>query len=626
VKPQHTDHSLSEVHASIDPSIRKGKWRKIVAFFGPAYLVSVGYMDPGNWATDIAGGSSFGYQLIWVLLLSNFMALLLQTLSAKLGIVRGHDLAQCTREEYPRTLNFVLYLLAEVAIAACDLAEVLGIAIALNLLFKLPMLYGVVLTALDTILLLYLQQLGMRKLESFIITLIAVIGGCFFIEMFFAKPHLGEVIKGFAPVLPNREALYIAIGIIGATVMPHNLYLHSALVQTRLINRDDRSLWKATRFNFLDSFIALNAAFFVNAAILILAASVFYFSGNRGVASLQDAYKLLTPLLGNKWAALLFGVALLAAGQSSTITGTLAGQVVMEGYLRLRISPALRRLITRSLAIIPTVVILVIVGDSMVEKLLIFSQVLLSMQLSFAVIPLILFVSNKQKMGVHAIKTPLKIVSWLTAALIVYLNMNLFMESAGDWMKATHNFWLQALVVALVACVIVLLAITLLYPLIKKVQARGVLVHRTITQETMQPHAIRPFNKVALALDFSEKDDHVLRYALQLGHPTTEFILIHVVESVSAQVLKSDALDYETRQDKAHLDEYTIFLSNKGYKATSILGFKNRVREIARIVNETNCDILVIGSHGHTGIKDWVFGETINSVRHLISVPVFIAR
>ncbi|HRI80532.1 MAG TPA: Nramp family divalent metal transporter, partial [Cyclobacteriaceae bacterium] len=344
--------SLSDVHASIDSTNRKG-WRKLIAFLGPAYLVSVGYMDPGNWATDIAGGSRFGYSLIWVLLMSNLMALLLQSLSARLGLVRQLDLAQVSRSTYHPVINFILWILAEVAIAACDLAEVLGMAIGMKLLFGIPLIWGVSITVLDTLLLLILQSYGMRKIEAFIICLVAVIGTSFLVEMIFAKPNLTELSSGFIPTIANNEALYIAIAIIGATVMPHNLYLHSSLVQTRRIDTSERGIWQAIKYNFIDSAIALNAAFFVNAAILILAASTFFKAGMFEVQDIEDAYQFLTPLLGTEWASILFGIALIAAGQSSTITGTLAGQIVMEGYLNLRIAPWLRRLITRVIAIIP---------------------------------------------------------------------------------------------------------------------------------------------------------------------------------------------------------------------------------------------------------------------------------
>src|SRR6187401_970628 len=384
----HSYPSLSEVHQTVDTTHpRRTGFRKILSFFGPAYLVSVGYMDPGNWATDLAGGSKFGYKLIWVLLMSNLMALLLQSLSARLGIVRGRDLAQANRETYPRYINYALYGLAEIAIAATDLAEILGMAIGLQLLTGLPLIWGVSITVLDTFLFLFLQRLGIRKMEAFIIALIAVIGVSFLIEIILVKPQIAEVATGFIPTIPNDTALYIAIGIIGATVMPHNLYLHSALVQTRKIKRDDAGIKKALKLNFIDSAIALNLAFFVNAAILILAATVFFKSGRTDVAEIKTAHELLDPLLGTKLASILFAIALIASGQSSTITGTLAGQIVMEGYLQLRINPVLRRLVTRLVAIIPAIIVIVINGEKNIDSLLILSQVILSLQLGFAIIP-----------------------------------------------------------------------------------------------------------------------------------------------------------------------------------------------------------------------------------------------
>ena len=618
------DRSLSEVHEKIVPSQAGSKWKKVLAFFGPAYLVSVGYMDPGNWATDLAGGSQFGYGLIWVLLMSNLMALLLQSLSARLGIVRGRDLAQCSREVYPPAINLILYILAEIAIAACDLAEVLGMAIGLNLLFGMPMIYGVLVTLLDTLLLLYLQKLGMRKLEAFIIALIAIIGGCFLVEMMLAKPDLIAVSKGFVPSLPGHAALYIAIGIIGATVMPHNLYLHSALVQTRKINRNHGSISKALRLNNVDSAIALNLAFFVNAAILILAGTVFYTSGHQDVASLQDAHKLLAPLLGSKWGPILFAVALIAAGQSSTITGTLAGQIIMEGYLRLRINPLVRRLITRLLAIVPTLIVLLVAGEEMVDQLLIFSQVLLSMQLAFAVIPLVHFVSDKEKMGKFAISTITKIAAWTVAALIVVLNLKLFLETAGGWMDATNSVWVKGLIVVAILLVGVVLLITIIYPFILKARARNIGVHDK-QAHVLQDILPQPFKTIALAVDYGRNDEKVLQYAMQLGMGA-QLILIHVVESVPARIMGSEAMDYETRKDENHLNEYVQLLQAKGYAAQGILGFKNRTEEIARIIKEQQCDLLIIGSHGHNTMKDLIFGETINTVRHMITIPVFIAR
>lgn len=620
------ENSLQDVHQTIDPALAGNKWKKLLAFFGPAYLVSVGYMDPGNWATDIAAGSQFGYRLLWVLLMSNFMALLLQSLAARLGVVQGRDLAQCSRALYPPAVNFILYLLAEVAIAACDLAEVLGMAIGLNLLFGIPLLYGVLITLLDTFLLLYLQRLGMRKLEAFIISLIAIIGGCFLIEIFFAKPSLRPVLHGFVPYLPNHAALYIAIGIIGATVMPHNLYLHSALVQTRKINRDKLSIKKALRFNNADSAIALNVAFFVNAAILVLAGAVFFVSGHHQIATLQDAHQLLAPLMGTKWASLLFAVALIASGQSSTVTGTLAGQIVMEGYLKLRINPIVRRLLTRLLAIIPTIIVILVAGDQQVNNLLVFSQVLLSMQLSFAVIPLIIFVSDKKQMGDFAIKPLTKIASWVVAALVVALNVKLMYESAIDWIGDTHNFALQALIVIIMAGILLLLIVTTVYPFIKQRREMDASVHKSFSVLSLPTHPKTSFGKIALALDYSDKDQQVMQYALQMAGDGTAFILIHVVESVSATMMGNEARDYETLRDQEQLNAYVKYLTDMHYKATGELGFRHRTKEIARIVKENNCDLLIIGSHGHRGLKDWLFGETINAVRHMVKIPVFIAR
>lgn len=622
-----TDRSLSEVHQSIDPSKAKTPWRRIAAFFGPAYLVSVGYMDPGNWATDLAGGAQFGYSLIWVLLMSNLMALLLQSLCARLGIVRGRDLAQCNREVYPRGVNFILYILAEIAIAACDLAEVLGMAIGLNLLIGVPLLWGVSITFLDTLLLLYLQKLGMRKMEAFIITLVAIIGSCFLIEIFFAKPDMSALAKGFVPSIPNSTALYIAIGIIGATVMPHNLYLHSALVQTRKVNSDKKSIKRAIRINILDSTIALNMAFFVNAAILVLAAAVFYKSGRQDVAELKEAHQLLAPMLGSKWASHLFAIALIAAGQSSTVTGTLAGQIIMEGYLRLRINPWMRRLLTRLLAIVPAVLVILIMGEQMVDKMLIFSQVLLSMQLAFAIIPLIHFVSDKKRMGSFTIKPLVKTVAWLIAAIIIVLNLKLVYDTANEWIGMTDSLILKALVVIGELGLIALLIVTIVYPLIlKRREATTIDIHNDIDINTLNDIPAKKFKKIALALDYSDKDFTVVQYGLQLASEGSEFVLLHIVESAQARMAEDQAEDYETLKDKEQLTEYVKHFEQRGLKATGVLGFKHRTKEIARIVQENDCDLLILGSHGHKNFKDWLFGETINTVRHMVDIPIFIAR
>lgn len=621
-----THTSLSDVHESIDPSKAKSKWRKIFAFFGPAYLVSVGYMDPGNWATDLAGGSQFGYKLIWVLLMSNLMAVLLQSLSARLGIVQGRDLAQCNRAIYPKGINFILYILAEIAIAACDLAEVLGMAIGLNLLLGLPLIWGVSVTLLDTFLLLYLQRLGMRKMEAFIITLISIIGICFLIEMFYSKPDFAEIGKGFAPSLPNTAALYIAIGIIGATVMPHNLYLHSALVQTRKIGRDVTSLKKAIKFNIIDSVLALNMAFFVNAAILILAASVFFKTEHFGVASLQDAHQLLAPLLGSKWASHLFAIALIAAGQSSTVTGTLAGQIVMEGYLRLRLNPWVRRLITRLLAIVPAVIVILWMGDKEVDSMLVFSQVLLSMQLAFAVIPLIHFVSDRKRMGQFAIGPWTKSVAWLVAAVIVYLNLQLVYDAVMKWETMTSHLVLKMLIWAGFAALCVLLLVTFIYPLVLRKKEHSINIHGELIMDKLQQSKPQPFKVIALALDYSEKDEQVIQYAWQLAHDDTRFVLMHIVESASAKMIGAEVKDFETVEDQKRMDQYVALFAEKGYLANGMLGFYNRAKEIARISKDVNADLLIMGSHGHRGIKDLLLGETIDSVRHMLPIPIFIAR
>src|SRR5215216_5402257 len=463
----NSDSSLSEVHETVDIKKKMG-WRRILAFFGPAYLVSVGYMDPGNWATDLAGGSKYGYTLIWVLLMSNIMALLLQSLSARLGIVRGRDLAQANREAYPRYVNFFLYILAEIAIAACDLAEVLGMAIGIQLLTGIPLLWAVLITVLDTFLFLLLQRLGIRKMEAFIICLIAIIGISFLTEIIIAKPQMGEVVKGFIPSIPSNAALYIAVGIIGATVMPHNLYLHSALVQTRKIKRDEKGIRRAIKLNFIDSTIALNLAFFVNAAILVLAVSAFYFKGRTDVAEIKLAYELLDPLLGSKWAPYLFAIALIAAGQSSTITGTLAGQIVMEGYLRLRINPWMRRLMTRLIAIIPAVIVILINGEKDINNLLVLSQVVLSLQLGFAVIPLIHFVSDKKEMGIFAIKPVVQLLAWLVTLVLVYLNVRMVTEQATDYFLNSHNLFWKTVIVLGGLIFLALLVIAILYPLLNK--------------------------------------------------------------------------------------------------------------------------------------------------------------
>jgi len=621
IERSHDDHSLGEIHGSIETIKRKG-WRRIFSFLGPAYLISVGYMDPGNWATDLQGGSKFGYSLVWVLLMSNLMALLLQGLSARLGIVRGRDLAQANREAYPKFLNFILYVLAEIAIAACDLAEVLGMAIGIQLLTGLPLIWGVCITVLDTFLLLYLQKLGMKKMEAFIIALVAIVAVSFLIEIILAKPDFTEVAAGFIPTIENKEALYIAIGIIGATVMPHNLYLHSALVQTRKIERTEKGIKQAIKFNRVDSAIALNIAFLVNAAILIVAATVFFKTGNSQVAELHEAHKLLPGFLGNV-APVLFAVALIAAGQSSTVTGTLAGQIVMEGYLKLRISPWIRRLITRLIAIIPAVIVILLYGDEKVDSLLILSQVILSVQLGFAVIPLIHFVSDKSKMGKFTIDPITRIFAWLIALVLIYLNVRMLVSQSMP-VFATNNISVQALIIISGLFFSALLIYIIAEPIIQKTKLlASIKIHPEMEPVTLD---IPKYNRIAVALDFSENDKKLISYAIGQGNIETEYILVHVVESVSARLWGSQSYDYETRKDQKQLDHYVDQLLQKGFKAISLLGFKNPAKEIVRLVKESGADMLVVGAHGHRGFKDLIYGQTVNSVRHQLKIPVLMVN
>jgi len=431
-----TQPSLPESHHTIHVPRGVSFWRKALAFAGPGYMVAVGYMDPGNWATDLAGGARFGYTLLSVILISNLMAILLQALALKLGIATGRDLAQACRDHYSRPVSFVLWVLCEIAIAACDLAEVIGSAIALNLLFGIPLMWGVCLTALDVLLILLLQNKGFRYLEAFVIALVVTIGVCFGIELFMAQPAMTAVLGGLLPrteIVTNPAMLYIAIGILGATVMPHNLYLHSSIVQTRKVLPDDASRREAIRFATLDSTVALLFAFFINAAILILAAATFHQAGHQEVADIGDAYRLLTPLLGTTFASTLFAVALLASGQNSTITGTLAGQIVMEGFLDIRLPAWLRRLITRLIAIIPAVIVTAMYGEHGAGSLLILSQVILSLQLSFAVVPLVYFTSQRRKMGVFVNSPFTAVTAWAVALVIMGLNTWLLVGTFREW-------------------------------------------------------------------------------------------------------------------------------------------------------------------------------------------------
>jgi len=628
---EQKQQSLSNVHSSISTENKTG-WRRLLAFIGPAYLISVGYMDPGNWATDIAGGSAFGYKLIWVLFVSNLIALLLQSLSARLGIVRGLDLAQASKNAYPRFINFCLYILAQIAIIACDLAEIIGMAIGLQLLFHLPLIWGVSLTLTDTVLMLFLMNRGMRKLESFIISMIAIIGLSFFVEMFIVHPDVMEIAKGFIPTnlfkkdAVTQQMLYITIGIIGATVMPHNLYLHSSLVQTRQINRSDEGLKTAIRFNLFDTSIALNLAFLVNAAILILAAGAFFRNGYFEVAEIKDAYKLLGHIFG-KIAPMLFAIALIASGQSSTITGTLAGQIIMEGHINLRIEPWLRRLLTRLLAIVPAMFTIIYFGEDGLGKLIILSQVVLSLQLGFAVVPLIHFTSDRKRMGKFAIGPKVKILAWACAILILGLNGKLVVDQLQDWLKQYPNMAavIYGLVVPISAGIAALLIYVFLRPILFKHKDMPAQVPHGLATSITDLAPIS-YKKIGITIDFSKNDKDCIRHAIMQGGKAAHYVLIHVVETAGARYYGTEVMDHETQSDVDNLEKYVSSMKELGYKAKSHIGFGRAAKSIAQIVNDEHIEFLVMGSHGHKAIKDLIFGTTVNSVRHKVNIPVLVVK
>ena len=616
--------SLEEVHSTVSTNTGSS-FRRLLAFFGPAYMISVGYMDPGNWATDIAGGSKFGYSLLWVLVMSNIIALLLQSHCVRLGVVTGKDLAQASRENYPKMVNLFLYVLAEIAIAACDLAEVIGMAIGLHLLFPgISILMGVCITVFDSFILLFLLNKGIRKLEAFIISLVLLIGCSFFIELLIAKPQVSEIVSGLKPFIMNDEALYIAIGIIGATVMPHNLYLHSSLVQTRTFKRTPTDIKKAIRFNTVDSAIALNLALFVNGAILILSASTFFKNGKHDVVEIQDARRLLAPMLGSSLAPILFAVALIAAGQSSTITGTLAGQVVMEGYLNIRLQPWIRRLITRLIAIIPALITILILGESATGKLLIFSQVILSLQLGFAIIPLIHFVSDKTKMGEFVIPLWQKIGSWLAAAIIIILNMRLVYSEISDLIMNSANPILVSFTIVplCVFCFFMLIYILIIPFITKERHAVQKGFHEDVKPLVLDFHS--ELNRIAVTVDFSTSDNKAINKALQLGNKNSTLILMHVLESTNAVVYGEDAFDLEREEDFQKLKQYQEQLQAQGINTEIQLGFGSPKQAIPALILKNNCDTVVMGTHGHKTIKDILLGTTIESVRHAIKIPLVL--
>ncbi len=629
--------SLEEVHGSIDVPMGKGRFRRLFSFLGPAYLVSVGYMDPGNWATDLEGGARFGYALLWVLLMSNMMALLLQTLAARLGVVTRHDLAQACRAEYSRGVNAVLWVLAEIAIAATDLAEILGTVIALKLMFGMPMLLGCVVTAFDTFLLLYLQRWGMRAMEALVLALVATIGGCFLIQVFMARPELGAMAAGLRPTLPEGS-LVIAIGILGATVMPHNLYLHSALVQTRRIGTDRRSKKAACKFYLIDSTVALNAAFFVNAAILVLSAAVFHVGGYE-VATIEQAYELLPGFLGAA-APILFGVALLCAGQSSTLTGTLAGQIVMEGYLHLRIAPWLRRLITRLIALVPAAVVIALAGEGSTQGLLVLSQVILSLQLSFAVIPLIHFTSSKRNMGTFATPWWGQVLAWIVAAVIVALNGYLVYDQAVEWVGLASQSGIRLgpiplswLVGAGLGAAVASVSGLLGWVLVKPIVAPSPAWRPPPRAEMDWAQAFRPrtLRRIGVALEHTGVDVEILNRALGLsqtqGDAGGELVLLHVVDSPVAVLHGEDTADLETDADAEYLWGLTRALADQGYRASpALLHGPDPARSLIEYLRKHPVDILVVGSHGHGWVRDLLYGQTVDRVRHGLSAPMLIAR
>jgi manganese transport protein len=599
------------------------------AFAGPAYLISVGYMDPGNWATDLEGGARFGYQLIWVLVMSNAMAILLQTLSARLGIVGGRDLAQACRETYPRPMNLALWALCEIAVAACDLAEVLGAAIALNLLFHIPLLAGVLITAADTLLVLWFQSFGIRTIEAFVLALISVMAGCFCIEIIWAKPSVSEIFTGLVPRL-NRDSLYVAIGILGATVMPHNLYLHSALVQTRHIAHSETAKRSACRYNLIDSAVALNGAMLVNCAILVLAAAVFF---KRGivVTQIQQAHLLLVPLLGTSLAGVIFAVALLCSGQSSTLTGTMAGQVVMEGFLNFRMRPWLRRLVTRALAIVPAAFTIYFAGDQSTFGLLILSQVILSMQLPFAVIPLIHFTSDRARMGSFANSLWVRVLAWSTAAVIVGLNLRLAWLSILDWLAAAGAWrmvvWLATIPTA--AVLLLLLLWVTMEPLIsrwtRKFGRAPVVLPETAGAEAA---AVPVYHRILVPLDHSPLDRLAVSHAAALAklHGASLFLL-HVEEGVTSQIYGRDSSTAEVEAGEQYLERIAQALRDQGITVeTAITHSSSPKKEIVRYAHEIRPDLVIMGAHGHGSLKDLVFGTTINPVRHNLDVPMLIVR
>jgi manganese transport protein len=621
---EQTTASLEDIHSTVQ--IPRKWWRRFLAFSGPAFLISVGYMDPGNWGTDLQAGSKFGHRLLWVLLMSNLMALLLQSLATRLGVITGRDLAQACRESYPRRSVVALWLLAEIAIAACDLAEVIGTVIALKLLFGLPYPFGLVVCAADTFLLLAVQKRGVRLLEIVTLGLIAVIGVSFFIEIVLVRPKWLPLVQGFIPGLDpaNRlDSLYVAIGMLGATVMPHNLYLHSALVQTRAFSPTPGGKALACKYNFFDSLLALNGAFFVNAAILVLAATEFF---PKEVGTLQEAHTLLRPLWRGL-ASILFAVALLASGQSSTLTGTLAGQVVMEGFVHMRLRPWVRRLLTRSLAIVPALLILGLAGnhtdDNSLFQLLVFSQVVLSFQLPFAIVPLVLFTSDARRMGAFANAFWLQVLAWTCAVVVVALNIAYMTMQAMEWAGAVAShglsvWWVYGTLGPVTVGLLGFLGWITVYPLLVK-------------REELSLPALAPelgkvsYRRIGVAVEFSPLDAAVLERAAALARSDqAPLLLVHVVEGPGAAYYGAETDDRESRSDRRQMTDLVEHLRREGLSVEGVLGYGNPVDELVRIASEKELDLLVMGTHGHRLLADLALGHTVAPLLHQLAIPILV--
>jgi manganese transport protein len=634
---KHAPLSLEDIHSSVP--IPRTRWRRFLAFSGPAFVVSVGYMDPGNWGADLKAGSLFGYRLLWVLLLSNLMAVLLQSLSARLGIASGHDLAQACRESYPRPTSFVLWIMSEIAIAATDLAEVIGTVIALKLLFGLPYFWGLIVAACDTFLILALQKRGVRLLEVVTLALIGVIAVSFVIELCMTSTQWVGVAKGLIPTFDTSSSerltvsLYVSIAMLGATVMPHNLYLHSALVQTRAFPQTTDGKRLASKFNLIDSFLALNGAFFINAAILILAASTF--QSPKGVELLQDAHQLLGKRVwGAVIASGLFAVALLASGQSSTLTGTLAGQVVMEGFVHIRVRPWLRRLLTRAVAIVPALVVIGLAGneavvgkqvaDTRLFNLLVLSQAILCFQLPFAVVPLIQFTSDRRRMGGFTSKGWLKMLAWGSAALVVVLNAVLIYQQMNEWAGNAEETgwssgWVYGSMIPLSLAVGGFLGWITIYPYCFRRELPG--------REEAAPVQLPPvrYHLIGVAVEFAGADEVVLTQAAALARiHGAELMLVHVVEGLAADYLGANADDRESRADRERMASLIEQMRGDGLAAEGVLGYGRPAEELVRIAGDRHFDLLVLGTHGHRFFADLALGQTVAPVLHRLTIPVLV--